>query len=226
MAMNFQCEQIEERLSDFLDGALTAGEAVAFSAHIATCAACAELVSSVRGLVGEMHALEPEDLPPHFIADVLDKTLGPRKSPDGWKSWFTWLRPVFQPRFAYGALTVLVTIGVVSQALGIQWRKPTVADLNPVNLYREVDRQAHLVYSRGAKFVGDLRVVYEIRSRLQPDLEDETPAQPAPAAQPTSPGRSETPTTDPRSPNHAKFLRNATPTLAASMWVASVRSKP
>ena len=102
---------------------------------------------------------------------------------------------MLQPRFAYGALTVLVTLGVVSQALGIQWRTPTLADLNPVHLYRTADRKAHLVYATGSKFVGDLRVVYEIQSRLPP--EPDTPPPKPPAAPPSSPGQSKTPLSSP-----------------------------
>jgi len=38
-------------------------------------------------------------------------------------------------------------------------------------MYHNADRQAHLVYARGTKFVSDLRVVYEIQSRLRQDNE-------------------------------------------------------
>jgi TFIIF-interacting CTD phosphatase-like protein len=34
---------------------------------------------------------------------------------------------------------------------------------------RNADRQAHLVFARSAKFVSDLRVVYEIQTRLRQD---------------------------------------------------------
>ncbi|MDE3109956.1 MAG: hypothetical protein KGL02_08445, partial [Acidobacteriota bacterium] len=40
------------------------------------------------------------------------------------------------------------------------------SDLNPANWVREGNRQAHLTYARGEKFVNDLRVVYEIRAML------------------------------------------------------------
>ncbi|MGB9466199.1 MAG: hypothetical protein WBR10_13905, partial [Candidatus Acidiferrum sp.] len=52
---------------------------------------------------------------------------------------------------------------------GFSLRKPKLADLSPVNVYRNADRQAHLVYARSTKFVSDLRVVYEIQSRLNKD---------------------------------------------------------
>src|SRR5580658_4943271 len=106
--MIFQCDQIEARLSDYLEGALLPGEAAAFDAHTATCAKCHALTAAVRGLVGEMHALEPVAAPVNLVPAILNQTLGTRKSPDGWKAWFGWTRALIQPRFAYGTLTVLV----------------------------------------------------------------------------------------------------------------------
>nr|HEV7953918.1 zf-HC2 domain-containing protein [Candidatus Acidoferrales bacterium] len=221
--MNWNCEQIEASLSDYLEGALTPEEAAQFVAHSSTCAQCKELVASVRGLIGAMHALEPVAAPVNLMPAILNSTIGPRPSSGGWRAWFGWTRVILQPRFAYGALTVLITLGVVSQALGIQWRMPTVADLNPVNLYRSADRTAHLAYAKGSKFVGDLRVVYEIRSRLEPSEQDETP-QKAPAAAPSSPGQSKTPITSPL--NRAESVENYLTRLASGVWIVPVRSMP
>jgi len=38
-----------------------------------------------------------------------------------------------------------------------------------VNVYRNTDRQAHLAYARSTKYFSDLRVVYEIQSKLRQD---------------------------------------------------------
>lgn len=224
--MNFNCEQIEARLSDYLEGALTEAEAAAYEAHAANCARCAELVASVRELVGSMRALEPEPAPPNLVTAILDGTLGPRKAPGGWKAWFGWTSIVWQPRFAYGALTVLVTMGVLSQALGIQWRAPTVADLNPVNLYRSVDWQVHRAYARGAKFFGDLRVVYEIQSRLQPATEQEALPPKSPETQPNAPGRTQGPSKGPLNLNQAEFISKLPTHVASALWVAPIRRLP
>ena len=220
--MNWNCEQIEARLSDFLEGALTPEEAAQFVAHSSTCAQCQELVASVRGLIGAMHALEPVAAPANLMPAILNSTLGPRPTSRGWRAWFGWTRVIFQPRFAYGALTVLITLGVVSQALGIQWRTPTIADLNPVNLYRSADRTAHLAYAKGSKFVGDLRVVYEIKSRLEP--EQDTPPQKAPAAAPSSPGQSKTPLSSPL--HRAEKVEDYFTRLACGVSIVPVRSMP
>ena len=42
-------------------------------------------------------------------------------------------------------------------------------DYRPASLVRAGNRQVHLSYARCVKFVNDLRVVYEIQSRFQPE---------------------------------------------------------
>jgi hypothetical protein len=91
------------------------------------------------------------------------------------------------------------------------------ADLSPANVFRTANRQVHLTYARSAKFVNDLRVVYEIQTRLQPDAEPSPSATPQPAPQPNSQPPSVNPQeksqTSPR-PGHSQ-ARNAT--LLASL---------
>jgi hypothetical protein len=95
---------------------------------------------------------------------------------------------VLQPQFSLGAASVFVTASILFNALGIPPARLaglTRSDLNPVNLYRAADRSVHLLYGRGVRFVNDLRVVYEIQSRLRP--ESEPPAAPEPEAAPPQP---------------------------------------
>jgi hypothetical protein len=80
---------------------------------------------------------------------------------------------------------------VLMTACGFSWRKPKLSELSPTNVYRNADRQAHLVYARSTKFVSDLRVVYEIQSRLKEDNElpttpESTVPRPAPQKEPGS----------------------------------------
>ncbi len=220
------CEQIEGRLSDYTDRLLEAVERSEFEAHLAACARCAPLAARVSALVAGMHRLEPLEAPPRLAYTILDRTLGPRAEKKGWRAWLGWLRPVWQPRFAYGAVTVLVTLAAVSQALGIEWRKAKLADLSPVNIYRAADRRAHLVYARGAKFVTDLRVVYEIQSRLRPEPEPQTPpAQPPGPGQP--PGQSIGPQPSaPRELNRANENERNLSVLACVLGAVPPRSMP
>jgi anti-sigma factor RsiW len=199
--MNWTCEQIEERLSEYVDRMLAADERHGFEAHVATCARCKPLVARVTGFVSALHHLEPVEPPMGLERRIIEATLGRRAAKRAWRAWFGWTQFLRQPKFAYGAISLIVTLVVLSQAVGIQWHKPTLADLNPVNMYRNADRNAHLLYARGTKFVTDLRVVYEIQSRLRTEGE----AQPAPEPKSKgNPGTSDGPDhKSPQNMNHA-----------------------
>jgi anti-sigma factor RsiW len=192
--MNWNCTATEERLTDYLDGVLTREEAAAFSAHTAGCAACSKMVSRVRTLVSRMEEIEPLDPPVHLNARILDATLGPRTQAPDWRKWFDWVSVVWQPRFGMGVATVAASFAVLFHAFAPAGRKVTLADMNPMAVARTANRQAHLTYARGVKFVNDLRVVYEIESRLGSQPEPET----APVNQPQTP-----PSNDPHEKSQA-----------------------
>src|ERR1700683_4875289 len=178
--MDWNCTLTEERLSDYLEGKLSPAEAAAFSAHMASCANCTETVVQVSRLVNQMHKLEMVEEPPQLIAKILDATLGPRTQKESWRQWFGWISVVWQPRFAMGLAAAMASVFIVSNAAGFTPAKLKKADLSPANVLRSANRQAHLTYARGAKFVNDLRVVYEIQSKLQPEPETLPVSTPAP----------------------------------------------
>jgi hypothetical protein len=184
---DWNCARTEERLSDFLDGTLSPAEAAAFSAHAGGCDACGKLVAQVGGLVHQMRALDALEAPPQLIPKILESTLGPRRTQSaGWRRWFAWIPQFWQPRFAMGVITVAATILIVLYTTGMSPAKLKKADLSPANVFRTANRQVHLTYARSAKFVNDLRVVYEIQTRLQPDAESSPSITPAPAPQQNS----------------------------------------
>jgi anti-sigma factor RsiW len=175
--MDWNCTLTENRLSDFLDGNLSRAEAAAFEAHAATCAKCAPMVAEVRSLVLRMHGLEEVPVPPLLMTRIINATSGPRKESAGWKSWFSWGNSLLQQRLLVGAATVMATILLVLYTAGISPTHLKHADLSPATVLRNANRQAHLTFAKSVKFVNDLRVVYEIQTRLQPDLETPPPAQ-------------------------------------------------
>jgi hypothetical protein len=179
--MDWNCTLTEERLSDYLDGKLSPAETAAFSAHAAGCANCTQTIALVSGLVNRMHKIEMIVEPPLLVAKILDATLGPRAQKEGWKRWFDWVPMLWQPRFAMGLATVAALLVVISYTAGLTPAKLKKADLSPTNVFRSANRQVHLTYARGAKFVNDLRVVYEIQSKLQPEPQPLPESNPAPA---------------------------------------------
>jgi hypothetical protein len=177
--MDWNCTLTEERLSDYLEAQLGATESAALAAHCERCARCARLVAQVGGLLGEIHALEPLQEPQNLQARILEATLGRRAKKQGWRRWFAWTPAIWQPRFAIGMATVAVCALVVIQAGGVLPTKMHKANLNPADILRSMTRQAHLTYAQGVKFVNNLRVVYEIESRLETqNPQAQAPSQP------------------------------------------------
>jgi len=193
--VTWACMNSEERLADFLEGQLEAAERAEMEAHLAECAACRGLAAQVRWISGRLPHLPPEVVPSGLVYRILEATSGTAGQKPA-VPWKTLLTGMLSPRFALGLGTVAATIFILFQALGINPSKMTAADLNPLNLYRAADAQVHLTYARGVRFVNDLRVVYEIRSRLE-----EASATPTPA-----PGQG-TPK-NPQSPQSERQLKN------------------
>jgi hypothetical protein len=169
--MIWTCEQTELMLTDYLDGLLPAEEQRAFDLHVNSCERCTKLVSSVTHAVANLRSLPELEAPPRLVYNILDATIGPRQTVKGWAAVLAFLRGFGSPKFAYGSLSVAATLLMLVTASGFNWKKPKVADLAPAAIYRNTNRQVHMAYGRATKYVSDLRVVYEIQSRLKQDNE-------------------------------------------------------
>jgi anti-sigma factor RsiW len=226
--MTWTCDLVEARLSDYLDGLLQGPERTEFEAHAKSCPDCAPLLASVRSLVAEMHAMEEVEAPPRLVYAILDKTLGPRETVTGWQAFLNAIRGMATQKFAYGVASVMATLIILVSAAGFSFRKPKLADLRPTTIYYNVVRQAHLAYASSEKYVSDLRVVYEIQSRLRLDENSlqTTPEEVLPKSVPEkSPGQTDKHApAQPRQQNRANELSRQLELLAAEFPVLAERS--
>ena len=220
--MNWTCEQTEQLLTDYLDGLLPADEQHAFNLHVNSCERCTPLVSSVTHAMSSLRALPELETPPRLVYNILDATLGPRETVSGWAAFLAWMRGFASPKFAYGAVSVAATfLMIVTVSGSINWKKPKLADLAPSNIYRNTNRQMHLAYARGTKYVSDLRVVYEIQSRLKQDNDLPTNRETTPESNPT-PGRTDgSAPASPRQQNRANDVSSQLQVLAEEVPLLS-----
>jgi len=218
--MTWTCEQTELLLTDYLDGLLQPEQQQAFDLHVNSCERCTPLVSSVTHAIASLRSLPEVETPPRFVYNILDATLGPRETVTGWAAVRAWVRGLASPRFAYGSLSFATMFLMLVTVSGFNWKKPKMADLSPANIYRGADRRLHLAYARGTKYFSDLRVVYEIQSRLRQDneLPTNTEGTTPDSNRQKDPGRTDgtTPAT-PRQQNRANDINSHLQVLAAEL---------
>ncbi len=226
--MTWTCDQFEAQLSNYLEGLLQPSDRAAFEAHAQSCAECAPLLASVRSLMTEFQSMGEIEAPPRLVYSILDKTLGPRETVTGWQAFRKFLGGLASPKFAYGTASVMATLIILVSASGISLRKPKLADLSPTNVYRNAVRRSHLGYASTVKYVSDLRVVYEIQSRLRQDQNElqVVPEENAPKSTPEKqPGQGDDHTrVQPKQQNRANEISRRMEMLAAECPVVVGRN--
>jgi Putative zinc-finger len=158
--------ELENLISEHLEGQLTAVRRAEVETHLATCEGCRMMVEDVRRALDLCRAAEPVEPPPWLVPRILRATLGERK-PSLQQRLAAWFRPVLHTRAAYGVAMAVFSLSMIINVAGINLRHVRPGDLNPVNWAYQVNRNGHLLVGRIEKYCYDLKVVYEFQSRLQ-----------------------------------------------------------
>jgi len=226
--MTWTCDQIEAQLSDYIEGLLPASERSEFEAHAAQCPECAPLIAGVRNVVTNLHSMEQVEVSSRLVQSILNQTLGPQEKVTRWQTLQNLIRGLATPKFAYGVASVMATFLILFSASGISLRKPKLADLEPSNVFRNVDRRYHLAKAGTVKYFSDLRVVYEIQSRLRQDQNElqVTPDESTPKVTPENkePGQSDDRSHQQKQQNRANEIGRQFEMLAAQCPAVLERS--
>ena len=78
-APRLPCREVVELLTDYLEGALPAGERARVDEHLATCPDCTAYVKQLRTTIGMIGRLREEDVPPGIRGALLDAFRGWRR---------------------------------------------------------------------------------------------------------------------------------------------------
>lgn len=81
------CQELDERLDDWLDGALPAPEAALVEAHLAGCASCRESERRLRQLLAHAAALPRSVSPQRDLWPDVERRIA---RPGGWAGFFGW----------------------------------------------------------------------------------------------------------------------------------------
>ncbi len=155
--MPWSCEQTEARLTEVLEGGLGLSELREWEAHREVCAPCRQLVAAATYAVAALHELPPAPVPADLIPRILEQTGRRYQTRRRWA--------VLSPRLALAAASVALFFFFLLRAVATP-ADSILAELDPLRLYRAVDRRVHLVYARSVKVLSDLRVVYELQTRI------------------------------------------------------------
>jgi Putative zinc-finger len=190
-----QCNEFEALLFDALDGLLTGAKQERFRAHARVCAKCGPMFAEVEAGQHWLKSLTEVEPPANLVNDILAATSGiqsyrlqdavPTKhQPSLGERIREWtdslLTPVWstvrQPRFAMSFGMAFFSLSVALSVAGV---KPS--DLKQADLSRSGLRRTYYTTSaRVVKYYENIRLVYEIESRVQEFKRATTPAEPGP----------------------------------------------
>ncbi len=215
------CEAWEALLADVLDGNVPAGDRAIFDQHTGACRACAQLLIEAQQGREWMKFLEEE---PEGPADLVDKILlrtqgvhaglgagfvqggvipvegmtlpsaghMPRVSP------MVLERAFHDARLLMTAAMAFFVIALTLSLLGVRLDTVKAAELKPQTLEANVTRQFYGTKKQVVSFYDNLRVVYEVESKMK-ELRRDSEPEAAPAAKPKADGgKLETPDRTPK----------------------------
>jgi hypothetical protein len=188
-----QCNEFEAVLFDALDQKLTGGKLERFRAHARACTKCGPMFSEVEAGEHWLKSLTEVEPPANLVNDILAATSGiqsyrlqagvPAQQQTSLgeriREWAdSLLAPVWttvrQPRFAMSFGMAFFSLSVALSVAGV---KPS--DLKSADLSRTGLRRTYYTTSaRVMKYYENMRLVYEIQSKVQEIKKATRPAEP------------------------------------------------
>jgi hypothetical protein len=175
------CAEFEVQLSDYLDGVLGQADRHSLESHAAECSSCHELMQDARTAVSFMERVADVEVPPELITRIVYHAPDGRfRHPLERRGWLSsafskWFQPVLQPRFAMGMAMTILSFAMLGRCTGVTVNKISPADLSPVRVWADLEDKVFRTRDRATKYYENLRLVYELKSRIK-DLQDQQEA--------------------------------------------------
>lgn len=181
-----QCSQFEALLAEALDGSLAEEARQAFDAHRQSCPLCGPLFAEAREGMVLLQALPEIEPPKHLMHNILAATSlaekrvsAPSAQPQGWLARLRQKLPaplsgVLHTRFATSFAMAFFSLALTLNLLGV---KVSQIDWHPTALRKSVVLQYTLLEARVQRYYDNMRIVYEVESRVQSLKKSATPEQ-------------------------------------------------
>jgi hypothetical protein len=181
-----QCSRFEALLAEALDGTLAGEVRQAFDAHGRSCALCGPLFSEAREGMLLLQALPELEPPKHLMHNILAATSlaekrlsSPAAEPEGWLARLRQKLPapmagMLHSRFASSFAMAFFSLALTLNLLGV---KVSQIDWHPSAVRKSVVLQYTLLEARVQRYYDNMRIVYEVESRVQALKKSATPDQ-------------------------------------------------
>jgi anti-sigma factor RsiW len=172
------CAEFESTLADYVDGTLDASGRANLERHVTSCAGCREFSEEVTGAAAFLRRAEEIEPPATLITRIAYQApLGRTREPYERQGLLSrlgskWLQPILQPRLVMGMAMTVLSFAMLERCTGVKVQNIQAADLSPVRVWGGVEDRAVRLKDRVVKSYENLRVVYEIETRLK-DLEQQ-----------------------------------------------------
>jgi hypothetical protein len=196
---NLSCEAWEAMLADALDGTLSASDAEAFAAHGKSCGAgCGELLEEAkRGSEWLRFLRETPAAPEGLLEKILVGTSGLPDAPPlaaggavaiPHQPWLGASVGMLQRHMAESRILMTLAMAFFSIALtlnltGVRLNQLKLSDLSPSALATSLSHQYYTTSAHLTRYYLNLRIVYELESRVNEMMPKNNSA---PAAQPAT----------------------------------------
>ena len=175
------CAEVDILLAEYAEGNLRGEPKAAVEAHLSECRLCAALAQDAAEAIAFFERVPDVEAPPELVTKLLfEAGSGAARKPSILQRMLGgWAGPILQPRVAMGMAMTMLSIAWLLRIGGVSERQLTPADLDPVKVYHSAEDRVLRWWGRGVQYYENLRVVYEIQTRLQ-EWGQEQPPQLAP----------------------------------------------
>lgn len=193
---SLSCEEWEMLLTEALDGLLPTAQRTDFDAHASTCDVCGELLKQARQGREWLHFLDAEpEIPAGMVGRIVGKTsgaaiagsplaLGGGAIPVAAHVLSLPVRRVmWDSRMLMTAAMAFFSIALTLNLAGVRLTNLRLSDLTPASLEMNLTRQFYGAKGSLVRYYDNLRLVYEVESKMRDLRRSEQMRQSAPEPQ-------------------------------------------
>ena len=185
-----RCEEWEVWLAEALDGLLPVAERTDFDAHGAECQVCAQLLTQAKQGRDWLQFLEKEpEVPSDLVERIVGRTSG---SVAGGPLALAGAAPIAAPhmlglpvrrvawdtRMMMTAAMAFFSIALTLNLAGVRLTNLRLADLTPASMEMNLTRQFYGAEGSVVRYYDNMRLVYEVESKMRELRRDQDMQQP------------------------------------------------